>query len=347
MNHAPHRVAGSPPVYHGGDLGWAARAYPDAPRPWLDLSTGINPWPYPFAPPPAALWARLPDAALHRHLGAAAAGHYGIADPAMLVAAPGSQALIQWLPRLRPPGQVAVLAPTYGEHVPCWAAAGHDVIRVETIAALPPRCDCLVLTNPNNPDGRILPPEDLLAASAALRGRGGWLVVDEAFADVAPGASLAARAGTPGVILLRSFGKFFGLAGLRLGFAVAEPALAAAIAAALGAEAVSGTAAAIAAAAFADRDWIAATRRRLQGAAAALDDLLRRHDIAVIGGTDLFRLAATKHAPRLFDRLGRHGIFVRRFGAAPDWLRFGLPAEAAALARLAAALAGETAGDGR
>jgi len=344
MNHVPRHVAGPAPVYHGGDLGSAAREFAAAPRPWLDLSTGINPWPHAFTPPPPDLWARLPDAALGRRLRQAAAGHYGVADPALLVAAPGSQALIQWLPRLRPPGQVAVLAPTYGEHAACWAAAGHEVMAIDSLAALPPCCDGLVLSNPNNPDGRILPPEELLAASAALRARGGWLVVDEAFADVAPAASLAARAGTPGVILLRSFGKFFGLAGLRLGFAVAEPSVAATVAAALGPWAVSGPAAAVAVAAFADRDWIAATRRRLSAAAAALDTLLLRHDVAVIGGTDLFRLAATKDAARLFDRLCRHGIFVRRFDAAPDWLRFGLPADAAAAARLDAALAGEAAG---
>ena len=336
MNHAPATITRRPPVYHGGDLAWAAREYPDAPQPWLDLSTGINPWPYPLPPLEAALWTRLPDAALDRHLRQAAARCYRVADAGAVVAAPGSQALIQMLPRLRPPGQVAVLGPTYGEHAACWAAAGHDVAGIADLDTMPRRCDVLVLTNPNNPDGRILPPARLLALAAELQARGGWLVLDEAFADVAPAASLAA-AGAAGVIVLRSFGKFFGLAGLRLGFAIATPELAAAISGALGPWAVSGPAAAIGAAALADTAWIAATRARLGRAAAALDALLGRHGIEVQGGTDLFRLVATNEADRLFDSLCRQGIFTRRFPAEPRWLRFGLPADAA---RLEAALVG-------
>ncbi len=338
MQQAPSSLTRQPPVYHGGDLAWAMRDYPDAPLPWLDLSTGVNPSPYPFAPPPAALWQRLPDAALDRRLRQAAADCYGVSDSAAVVAAPGSQALIQLLPRLRAPGQVAVLGPTYEEHAACWAAAGHDVLCITDLAALPRRCDCLVLTNPNNPDGRILPPVQLLALAEQLQERGGWLVVDEAFADVAPTASLATHAGAPGLIVLRSFGKFFGLAGLRLGFAIAEPSLAAAVTAALGPWAVAGPTAWIAAAALADADWIAATRGRLHAAATALDALFHRRGITVLGGTDLFRLVATKQADRLFDRLCRHGIYVRRFPSQPQWLRFGLPADATAMARLGVAL---------
>jgi cobalamin biosynthetic protein CobC len=339
MTYAPpasHRTA---PVYHGGDLGWADARYADAPRPWLDLSTGINPWPYPLAPPPTELWARLPSAALGERLRQAAALAYGAIDPAAIVSAPGSQALIQWLPRLRSRSSVAVLGPTYGEHAAAWTAAGHVVQIVSDINAAPNTCAVVVLGNPNNPDGRVIARDRLSPLADKLAERGGWLVIDEAFADVAPEASLAAEAHRPGRIVLRSFGKFFGLAGLRLGFALAEPSVAAALTAALGPWAVSGPAAWIGATALADRAWIAATRSRLAAATRMLDVVFEKHRVQIVGGTDLFRLIAAADAEPLFDSLCRHGIFARRFPQAPTWLRFGLPADDTAMARLDRALA--------
>jgi cobalamin biosynthetic protein CobC len=199
--------------------------------------------------------------------------------------------------------------------------------------------DCVIVTNPNNPDGRQVEPARLLDLGAKLAARGGLLIVDEAFADVTPGLSVAAQAGTPGLCVLRSFGKFFGLAGLRLGFALATGEMVRRLEEHLGPWAVAGPALEIGADAMEDADWITETRIRLANAARDLDALLEGHRLAVVGGTDLFRLARTSHAAALFEHLGRQGILVRSFDAKPDWLRFGLPPDAAAWQRLRAALA--------
>jgi cobalamin biosynthetic protein CobC len=336
----PVLAAGFPVVTdHGGDLGAARLRFREAPEPWLDLSTGINPWPYPVPLLAPEVWQRLPDPATLRELSAVAARAYGAPGPDHVAAAPGSQALIQWLPRLRRPGRVAVLGPTYAEHVACWTAAGHQVsVITETAALYHESWDTVVVVNPNNPDGRAFEPPALTTLAATLAAAGGWLVVDEAFADLDPAASVAAAVGQPGLIVLRSFGKVFGLAGLRLGFGLAEPAVAARLRQALGPWPVSGPAAAIAGTALADRAWMAQTRTRLAEAAGRLDRLLAAHGLTVAGGTALFRLALTGNAAALFEGLGRAGILVRRFEAHPDWLRFGLPASEAAWHRLDRAL---------
>ncbi len=329
-----------PPLCHGGDLARVAAEPGAFTGPWLDLSTGINPWPYPAGRVPDKLWARLPGAALEAALRRTAAAYYGAPDADCLVPAPGSQALIQWLPRLRARARVAVLGPAYGEHAAQWSAAGHAVAEVRELAAIDPRhVEVAVVANPNNPDGRLLAPAALLRLAERLAARGGWLVVDEAFADMTPEASLAGEATRPGLVVLRSFGKFFGLAGLRLGFALAGPPLAGLLRQALGPWPVSGPALWIATDAFADRDWTVATRRRLAEAARALDALLAGAGLEVAGGTDLFRLAAHPAAQRVYRSLLRHGIYVRHFAEAERWLRFGLPADDRGCRRLERALA--------
>lgn len=323
------------PLTHGGDLDTARRTWPQAPLPWIDLSTGINPWPWPVGPLEPESWTRLPGTAALAALRHAAARRYGVPDAGRVAAAPGTQALIQLLPRLRPPSRVAVQSPTYNEHAHCWAAAGHEVTAVPGIDALPDGTDVCVVVNPNNPDGRQHPPSRLLELAAALARRGGWLVVDEAFADTCPDASVAPAAGVPGLVVLRSFGKFYGLAGLRLGFVLADTALLAAVEAALGPWSVSGPALEIGRRALEDDAWTAATRLRLEAAAASLDaDLLAAAGLEIVGGTPLFRLARTPAAATLCGALAAAGLWVRRFPDRPDLLRFGLPPDDAARDRL-------------
>ncbi|GJD60967.1 threonine-phosphate decarboxylase CobD [Methylobacterium frigidaeris] len=320
-------------IRHGGDLGEARRLFPQAPEPWIDLSTGINPIPYPWPALEASAFTRLPARADLAALEAAAAQAYG-ARPDHVVAAPGTQALIDLIPRLRPPGRVAVVGPTYAEHAASWARAGHAVAAV---ADLTTEADVVVVVNPNNPDGRVAPACDLASAAAGLAAGGGWLVVDEAFADLEPVASLCG-APPPGCLVLRSFGKTYGLAGLRLGFAVAAEPLISALRRGIGPWAVSGPAIVIGRRALADEAWrreAAAARSR---DAARLDALLAAAGGRIVGGTTLFRTADFSDAQGLFGHLGRAGIFVRRFEAAPARLRFGLPPDEAAWTRLAAAL---------
>lgn len=320
---------------HGGDLAAAEVRFGRPSEGWLDLSTGINPHPYPLPELAAELWQHLPGSDADRAVREAACRCYGAADAAMVVAGPGSQALIQWLPRLFEPLRVTVVGPTYGEHAAAWISAGHDVVEGEDID---PDSRIVVVVNPNNPDGHQWDPAALLELAAELQSRDGLLVVDEAFTDVAPELSLAPQI-RPGLVVLRSVGKFFGLAGLRLGFALCDPALAAALGRAVGPWAVSAPALAVGTAALGDEAWITAMRRRLRAEAAALDEVLSSAGLPPVGGTDLFRLVVAARAWALYEHLGSRGILVRPFADSPRWLRFGLPAGTAARERLRRALA--------
>ena len=322
---------------HGGDLAAAEQHYGKPADGWLDLSTGINPRAYPTRAAGARHYAQLPQRDQEMRLLAAASRHFDLPAGARLVAAPGTQALIQWLPHLFERRRVAILAPTYGEHEHAWALGGHAVRRVASLDDA--AAEIVILANPNNPDGRRIAPTELVPLARTLAARGGLLIVDEAFADPHPELSTLAASGMPGLLALRSFGKFFGLAGLRLGFAACEPALATRLAAALGPWSVSGPALAVAAAAYGDERWIAATRTRLARDAARLDRLLAMHGLVRRGGCALFGLYALDSAADLADHLGRSGILLRRFADEPRWLRFGLPGRAADWRRLAAALA--------
>jgi cobalamin biosynthetic protein CobC len=314
------------PLPHGGDLGAARLLFPDALEPFVDLSTGINPDPYPLPDLPAELFARLPDAAATAGLAAAAAKSYGAPSAAHIVPAPGTQILLPLVAGLVRRGRAAILSPTYNEHARAARLAGHSVIETRELAALGD-ADLAIVTNPNSPDGRLIDRETLLALAAKLRARSGVLVVDEAFMDVGPpGFSLAGDVGRGNLVVLRSFGKFFGLAGIRLGFALLDPSSAVRLAAMLGPWAVSGPTLAVGAAALANTAWIEQTRHRLLQASGRLDAILIGAGLGIPGGTALFRLVRTPAAPALFHHLGSAGILVRNFPDNVAWLRFGLPA---------------------
>jgi len=322
---------------HGGDLAAAARLFPWAPRPWLDLSTGINPFAYPYAPLAPEIFTRLPETCVA--IEATARQAYAVPPHAGIVAAPGSQALIQALPRLwaargRPLPRVGILGPTYTEHAANWRSIGAPVEEVRNFAALD-AMDVAVIVNPNNPDGRLTAADDLCALAARLVRRDGLLVVDEAFMDLERSeAHLVPQLPRAGVIVLRSFGKTYGLGGLRLGFAIAEPGLAEDLRTWFGAWAVSGPAIAIGRQALSDAAWRERTGRRLTAQIAVLDGFLKGAGFTICGGTRLFRLTSHPQAAVWFQRLGEAGIYVRRFADAPDKLRFGIPGDDRSLMRL-------------
>jgi cobalamin biosynthetic protein CobC len=327
------------PLVHGGELSAARRLFPAAPEPFIDLSTGINPNPYPLPHFPADLFARLPEAEALASLAAIAAKAYGAPSAAHVVPAPGTQILLPLAAGLVRPGRAAILTPTYSEHARAAALAGHAVTETSDIAVLA-GAEFALVTNPNNPDGRLLAKSDLIAVAAKLHARGGVLMVDEAFMDVGPpGASLAPEVSRGNIVVLRSFGKFFGLAGVRLGFAVAALPLAARLSTLLGPWAVSAPALAIGTQALADRDWIETTRRNLAPAATRLDAILTASGLDIVGGTTLFRLAKTAAATELFHHLGRAGVLTRVFPDHAAWMRFGLPAAEQDWQRLQIAMA--------
>jgi cobalamin biosynthesis protein CobC len=325
---------------HGGDLTQALAQYGGTPPMWLDLSTGINPRPWPIpAPLPDTLWQRLPSCADQDALIAAARMAYNLPAGVEIAAASGSQALIQWLPHLTGPGAVANIGPTYNEHAAAWSSAGHEVIALTAPDHLPDHARHVVIVNPNNPDGRLFDHATLAGVAARLLERDGWLVIDEAFADLDPLCSAVALCRDLPVIILRSFGKFHGLAGLRLGFVIGPPAMIERVAQALGPWPCSGPALAIGRAALLDREWADRTRERLRSQARRLDNVLGATGFTIVGGTALYRLVRHCDARAIHQALARQHIWCRRFDWAEDLLRFGLPDDDAAFGRLAAALA--------
>jgi cobalamin biosynthetic protein CobC len=315
----------------------AARRHGIAPGRWLDLSTGINPEAWPCPPLPPDCWHRLPEGG--DGLEEAACAYLG-ASHVLPVA--GSQAAIQALPLLRPHGKVAVPCPGYAEHAAAWARAGHAVIQVlpetQAIEAILPQADTLVLINPNNPAGQAFSRQMLLSWHARLARKGGWLVVDEAFIDATPEGSLCRESHAEGLVVLRSLGKFFGLAGARVGFACAAPALLSRLEALLGPWPIAAPARRIAAAALKDRAWQALARKQLPEKSARLAALLARFGLAPAGGTALFQWVRTQNAEEIYEALAQQAVLVRWF-AQPKSLRFGLPGNEAEWARLEAALA--------
>ncbi|MBU6296657.1 MAG: threonine-phosphate decarboxylase [Alphaproteobacteria bacterium] len=319
---------------HGGRLRAAAKQYGIALEQWLDLSTGINPkgWPVPVLPPD--LWSALPEE--QDGLEAAARAYYGTA-PLLPVA--GSQAAIQALPFLREPCRVAVSSPGYAEHAHAWQKRGHQVtpVLLEGLSATVASSDVLVVIQPNNPTGDVILIAQLLSWYAELAARGGWLVADEAFMDAAPEQSLLPYSPRPGLIVLRSLGKFFGLAGLRVGFVSATEDVLSGLRDQLGPWPIATTSRWIAREALCDRHWQARTRAALAGHAARLGALLCEYGLAPSGGTALFQWICTEQARSAHEQLAGQGILTRLFEA-PASLRFGLPGTEPEWQRLQAAL---------
>lgn len=304
---------------HGGRLREATAAYPHAPRPWLDLSTGINPepWTGPRAAPDDLR--RLPDPQALIELEAAAARAFGVADPGRVAAVAGAEAALRLLPGLIGGGEAALLAPIYGGHAEAWPAA-------RLIASLDEaaHADVLVLVNPNNPDGRRLDREVLAALAAERSDEGRWTVVDESFVEVAPDLSVADLE-IDRLITLRSFGKFYGLPGARLGFLIGNKIFSREFRALLGDWPVGADALALGQGAYADAAWQAASRTWLARQAIKVDAALAEVGLETVGGCDLFRWVETPDAHGLFARLCARGVLTRPFADRADRLRIGLP----------------------
>lgn len=313
-------------VAHGGNLHEAAKRYGIPYADWLDLSTGINPHGYPVPPVPAELWRRLPDDG--DDFAACAARYYGAPDAAHVLPVAGSQAAIRTLPALLPRARVGIAPLTYGEYAPAFERNGHEATLLDISRdTLPDTLTHAVVVNPNNPTAEHLSAAKLLHWHAQLSARGGSLLVDEAFADTMPSASLAANTHREGLLVLRSPGKFFGLAGVRAGFVLGAPALLERLRHTLGAWTVSGPARHAVKAAFADVDWQRQMRSRLEADSARLVELLQaqRFDTR---GTPLFAWTCDARAAALHEALARRGVWTRLFTPSAS-VRFGLPANEA------------------
>ena len=322
---------------HGGRLRAAALRWGIAREQWLDLSTGISPWSWLAERAPMIglnAWQWLPED--DDGLAEAAAACYG----ADVLPVAGSQAAIQALPRLRGPSRVGVLAGSYAEHAACWQRAGHALVALEAeqIDAAIDRLDVLLLVHPDNPSGLVHERARLLDWHARLATHGGWMIVDEAFIDATPELSIADESHRPGLIVLRSLGKFFGLAGARVGFVLAQAELRESLAEQLGPWTIAGPARQIATLALQDRDWQARQRERLHTASSRLLGLLAQAGLPADGGCALFQWLKTNRAAAVHDSLAANGILTRQYSAPAASLRFGLPATEADWQRLREAL---------
>ena len=312
-----------PLLQHGGRITVAAARYPSAPKPWLDLSTGISPWAYPFDELEPVEWQNLPSIDDLADLERAAADAFGGVSPDQIVAVPGTDFAIRLLAQLLPAERIGIVGPTYSGYQSAWADA-------KTLSFAKARgADLLVCANPNNPDGAVIP-------RAQLQRLRNLRIVDEAFADASPAQSLLPHRN--GAIVLRSFGKFYGLAGLRLGFVVADRPFAKQFRTLLGDWPISGPALTIGTRAYRDTEWQNSQRVRLSVASERLISVLTDAGLEVVGGTPLFQLARHAVASTLFTHLAEAGILTRAFATRPDRLRFGIPGSDADFERLAAAL---------
>ncbi|MFF0950019.1 threonine-phosphate decarboxylase [Rhizobium leguminosarum] len=355
----------SAPIVHGGGITAAAAAFGGSPEDWLDLSTGINPCPVALPDIPARAWHRLPDRHLIDEARRAARDHYRSGE-ILPLPVPGTQSVIQLLPRLVEAGRlvggtnnrvavtdnrvavtderiavtdnkVAVVSPTYGEYARALTSAGFAIDAVNDVAAIGAAHRLAVVVNPNNPDGRIWSAETLVALHDRMKAADGLLVVDEAFGDTDPTLSLASRAPQlSNLVIFRSFGKFFGLAGLRLGFAIARENILERFEDWLGPWAVSGPALSLAASLL--RSDVSPIHSRIEERSIGLHAVLDGAGLRMAGGTALFTLVADARAGDIYTHLCRHHILVRKFDYAPDWLRFGLTPDPAADRRLGEAL---------
>lgn len=346
MNHGADIAAGRF-AHHGGRLCVARSLFPDVPQPWIDLSTGINPHSYPAPRASARARNRLPEPTDLARLEAVAADAFGVADPARVVATGGTENALRLLPHVLKIPSAIVAGPTYGSHCDAWSRAGAkvEVVADSDLAARASSGGAMTIVNPNNPDGRSVDRQQLQSLHDSLRAYAGVLIVDEAFGDLQPRHSVADLAGSehaPRMVVLRSFGKFYGLAGVRLGFVIASAPIATALRRLLGDWPVSVDALSAGLAAYADQAWAQATRDRLSRTAQRLDGLLVRSGMSIAGGTSLYRLARAANARARFTQLISHGVLVRPFDYDATLLRFGLPAGRAGWQRLSAALRVET-----
>lgn len=303
---------------HGGNLDAAMARFGGTSDDWLDLSTGINPMPYPLPPIPQTSWEVLPRKSEMARLSEIAAQAYN--TPARVIATSGAQGAIQIVPWLRAPGRAAVLAPTYNEHAAALRACGWQVDEVSELDALA-GADLAVVVNPNNPDGRRTTPDRLQALSQQVD----LLIIDESFGDPEPDLSLAPQLEQDNVVILRSFGKFYGLAGVRLGFALAQGALADWLADMVGPWPVSGPAIDIACQALADTNWQEQTIDWLTAGSDRLDAMAQKAGWDLVGGTPLFRTYATPDATAAQNALAAHHVWSRIFPYSNSWIRLGLP----------------------
>ena len=327
-------------LMHGGRIDAAMAQYGGERKNWIDLSTGINPNGYPAhkVEIPNHIWRDLPDEGLLQSVKEAANQYYDAPQGIVPVIGAGSQAFIQTLPYLFKQQSVAIIGYTYQEHGLRWQQAGHDVLVADGLESATASARIVIVVNPNNPDGDAIDPDVLVEYANKLGAKGGALIVDEAFGDISSEFSAMPYAGTQGLIILRSIGKFFGLAGIRLGFAYCDEQRREQLENAIGIWPVSAPSLYVAQQALLDKTWIKRAHKTIEARCQGLDQTLVDADLEIIGGTMLYTLVEHSRAEKLVKHLAKNHILVRHFNGRKEWIRFGLPANVNQTKRLAKVL---------
>lgn len=317
-------------VVHGGCLNRAVKDFAIARENWLDLSTGINPQSYSLSSPPESIWRSLPED--DDGLVATAQKYY---DCRQLIMTPGSQWSIGKIPswcRALGNHKNTVLLPYLGyqEHRHAWQKSGFDCVYYidEPTEQQLSTCSAMVVINPNNPSGNKVNKTQLLQWHNRLSETGAWLIVDEAFIDAETSQSMAGDAGVTGLIVLRSLGKFFGLAGVRVGALLAWQSLLELALSELEPWSIANPSRWAAEKALQDIQWQDSMRAQLTLQSQKLSDLLHRTFSQSIGGCALFQTVWLNNAEVIYQQLAREGILVRLLSEyKTPGLRFGLPAD--------------------
>ena len=325
---------------HGGNLQQASEIYGVSMDAWLDMSTGISPWSYPVDDLPSNVWRDLPPS--NDELIATAKKYYQI-DEQNVVVSPGSQLSIRLLPQLFAKSKVALPVLGYQEHALSWKLAGHQLCFYQNVEELiqlieDGKVDHAVVINPNNPSCEKTTKEKLSYISNSIKG---VLLVDEAFMDfyqTAPsqipessfGSAISLNA--ENVIVVRSIGKFFGLAGLRLGFVIGLHPVLQKLQTLFQPWAINHASMLISRQALADTQWQEQQRLKIKAGAKQLEPLLfslcQDFQELRIENTALFCsvFAQSIDVQKLHKQLAMLGVWTRMSN--PDdkqaWLRFGL-----------------------
>lgn len=330
---------------HGGNKNEAARAYGIEPAEMIDLSTGISPNPYPLSLSQLDLsdLIELPQEDKAASLKNIMRKAWSVPDSAEIALASGSGALISLIPHIHKGDmrQVYCPEPAYSEHPMAWQRAGFRMIPYEA-GTIPEiylnKTAAIIAVQPGNPMGHCASPDAWLELMEKAAAHKVMIIMDEAFIDLMPEQSLVPYLGRKGLIVIRSFGKFYGLAGVRLGAAIGHPDDITALEDLLGPWPVSAMAVQFAAEAMSDHGWADDQRDWCATQMASLKKELMARGITIIGGTDLYVLIEIEDAKTLQDKLARAGFWTRIFEHYPNWMRLGLARDDAATTRFLKAL---------
>ena len=336
---------------HGGDIARLECEFGCSLQNCLDLSTGLSPWSYPVPPVPDYVWQRLPYDMTG--LMASASAYYSC-PPEYITPVAGVQDAICRVPyylsnaklsgtRLSgiASSETIVALPVLGyqEYRRAWSKAGYPLVFYQNLSELQQlvlrnSSMHVVIINPNNPSASLLLAEDLLALQQQLLGKG-YLIVDEAFMDVSENQSLSSFAHLDNLIVLRSFGKFFGLAGVRLGFTLGGGDLIEQLRADVNPWGVSYPAIWLGAQALKDNAWCQQQRQRITIQANQLLPLIRDKISPDTTSAGLFLTVIGKQAllGAIYQRAVKEGILLRydTLDHHRAWLRIGLPGKQMAI----------------